>query len=128
MSRRVNLRTILILAAGLAGLKVWASDRYHRTIYHEALITAYGEKARATCQREAGRIGRAYATLRLNAADVVIGSPDTRVALWDIDNPLWEVRYRHPHLLFTAEPVSPLRCAFDVTAGLARVDEALATH
>lgn len=119
MLRRPSLRTVLLLAATLAGAKVWASDRYHRAIYSDALIAAYGERAKAVCQKEIGRTARTYANVKLNASGVVIGSPAARVALWDMDNPLWEVRYRHPHLLLTAEPVADLRCAFDVTAGLA---------
>ena len=61
----------------------------------------------------------------LKPAGIVIGSPDVRVALWDYDNPLWEVRYRNPHMLLSAEPISDLRCAYDMVAGLATVDGAL---
>jgi hypothetical protein len=122
MPRHPSLRTMLFLAATLAGAKVWASDRYHRAIYSDALIAAYGDKARATCQKEIGRVVRGYGNVKLNATNVVIGSPSVKVAMWDMDNPLWEVRYKHPHLLLTAEPVVDLRCAFDVTAGLASLE------
>lgn len=122
MLRRPTLRTLLFLAATLAGAKVWASDRYHRAMYGEALMAAYGEKARSTCQKELGRVARGYANVKLTPSNVVIGSPIVRVALWDVDNPLWEVRYKHPHLLLSAEPVADLKCAFDVIAGLASVE------
>ncbi len=123
MLRRPTLRTMLILAAAMAGAKVWASDRFHRTIYSDAIIAAYGEKARATCQREVVRQApAAFASLKLTPSSVVIGSPNVRVAFWDIDNPLWEVRYRHPHVLLTAEPLTDLSCAFDVKVGLASLD------
>lgn len=125
MLRHPSLRTTLMLAAALAGAKVWASDRYHRAIYSDALIAAYGDKAQATCQKEISRVARIYANLRLNASDVVIGSPTAKVALWDVDNPLWDVRYKHPHLLLSAEPVADVRCAFDLTAGLASVQAAV---
>lgn len=122
MPRHPSLRTMLFIAASLAVAKVWASDRYHRAIYSDALIAAYGDKARVTCQKEFGRITRAYGNLKLSATNVVIGSPAVKVAMWDMDNPLWEVRYKHPHLMLTAEPLADLRCAFDVTAGLASVE------
>lgn len=123
MLRRPTLRTMLLLAAAMAGAKVWASDRFHRAVYSEAIIAAYGEKARATCQREVVRQApAAYASLKLTPSGVVIGSPHVRVAFWDVDNPLWDVRYRHPHVMLTAEPLTDLSCAFDVTVGLASVD------
>lgn len=112
-----------MLAATLAGLKVWASDRFHRAVYSDAIIAAYGEKARATCQREMVRQAPgAYNSLKLKPSGVVIGSPNVRVAIWDLDNPLWEVRYRHPHVLLTADPLTDLSCAFDVTVGLASLE------
>lgn len=123
MLRRPTLRSMLMLAAVMAGAKVWASDRFHRAIYSDAIIAAYGEKARVTCQREVVRQApAAYASLKLTPSGVVIGSPNVRVAFWDIDNPLWEVRYRNPHVMLTAEPLTDLNCAFDVTVGLASVD------
>ena len=122
MLHRPSLRTLLLIAATLAGAKIWASDSYHRAMYGDALIAAYGEKARATCQKEIGRVARGYANVKLTPASVMIGSPVARVALWDVDNPLWEVRYKHPHLLLSAQPVADLKCAFDLVAGLASVE------
>jgi hypothetical protein len=112
-----------MIAAVLAGLKIWASDRFHRAVYSEAIIAAYGEKARVSCQREAARQApTAYGGLKLTPSGVVIGSPNVRVAFWDVDNPLWQVRYRNPHVLLTAEPLTDLSCAFDVTVGLASLE------
>lgn len=122
MPRHPSLRTILFIAATLAGAKVWASDRYHRAIYSDALIAAYGDKARTICQKEIGRVARTYSNVKLSATSVVIGSPSVKVAMWDMDNPLWEVRYKHPHVMLSAEPFAGLRCAFDVTAGLASIE------
>lgn len=115
---RPTLRTIVVLMAGLAALKVWAQDRYHRAIYHDALVEAYEDKARAACGKEMTRLNRTLAGLALHVDAVSIGSPDVRVALWDVDNPLWDVRYRNPHLMMSAKLSNDVRCAFDVTAGL----------
>lgn len=119
---RPKLRMIVVMIAGVTGLKVWAQDRYHRAIFHEALIEAYQEKAEATCQREIARTSRTKFAPRLAGPEVVIGSPDAQVAVWDFDNPLWEVRYRHPHILLKAEPLGEVRCAFDLVAGLASLE------
>ena len=55
--------------------------------------------------------------------EVVIGNPHTAVAIWDIDNPLWDVRYRHPHILVSGGAEARKTCAYDLTAGLVSVGE-----
>lgn len=119
MLRRPTLRMIVVVVAGLTGLKVWAQDRYHRAIFHEALIAAYQDKAEATCQKAFARFARSASPARLREPEVVIGSPAAQVAVWDFDNPLWDVRYRHPHILLKAETMGELRCAYDLSSGIA---------
>jgi hypothetical protein len=41
--------------------------------------------------------------------------------LWDYDNPLWGVRYRHPHLVLTSGGARQLTCSYDLTVGVAFV-------
>ena len=106
----------------MAGGKVWLQDRYHRAIYDEALIAAYQGKATASCQRELERGWAKLGPLTLSTLGVRIGNPGTPVAIWDVNNALWDVRYRHPHLLLAAEPRGDVRCSFDIFAGLANVD------
>lgn len=118
---RPSLRIIVILVAGLAGLKVWAQDRYYRNIVHEALISAYQERAAATCQKEAVRTQRSKSANPWSAPQIVIGGHHVNVDLWDIDNPLWEVRYRHPNLVLKAGASGDVRCSYDLTAGIAAI-------
>ena len=120
---RPSLRILLFLLAGLSGLKVWAQDHYQRAIYNEALLQAYGGQARLNCQKELTRIVAGKPASRLEGGEVVIGNTRTSVALWDVDNPLWDVRYRHPHILIKAQGGHELRCAYDLMAGLASVWE-----
>lgn len=120
---RPTLRMIVVIVAGITGVKVWAQDRYHRAIYHEALLDAYQERARLSCLKAMNATAGAATGLRLADAAVVIGSPDTRVALWDYDNPLWDVRYRHPHIVLSATRPGERRCAFDIVAGLASLEQ-----
>ena len=120
---RPTLRMIVVVVAGITGMKVWAQDRYHRAIYHEALLEAYQERARLTCLKAMNRAGSPASSLRLSDAVVVIGSPNARVALWDYENPLWDVRYRHPHILLSSTQAGERRCVFDMVAGLASVEQ-----
>lgn len=119
---RPSLRIIVILVAGLAGLKVWAQDRYYRTIMHEALISAYQERAAATCLKEALKTQRGKSVQAWSGPEIVIGNRHANVALWDIDSPLWDVRYRHPNLVLKTGTGGDVRCSYDLTAGLAAFD------
>ena len=119
---RASLRIVVLLVAGLAGLKVWAQDRYYRSIMHEALIGAYQDRAATTCQKEILKNQRTKAVQAWSGAEIVIGSRRANVALWDFDNPLWDLRYRHPNLVLKAGTDGDIRCSFDLTVGLAEID------
>ena len=119
---RASLRILVIFVAGLAGLKGWAQDRYYRAIMHEALISAYQDRAAITCHKEVLKTQRAKPAQSWTGPEIVIGSPHADVALWDLDNPLWDVRYRHPNLILKAGTAGGLRCSYDLTAGLAAVN------
>lgn len=114
------MRVVVILVAALAGLKVWTQDRMYRSIMHDALLQAYRERATVSCLKEFARIGRPIgAKWPVEAsAEIIIGNPATDVAVWDYQNPLWDVRFRHPHVKLSA-PGAAGPCAFDVAAGLA---------
>lgn len=116
------MRTLLIIVAILAGVKVWTQDRLYRSIMGDALVEAYRDRAATTCQKEAARAGRQGAGVWNASADaeVTIGNSSTDVAMWDYQNPLWDVRFRHPHVMLTP-PGTKTRCAFDVAAGIASI-------
>jgi hypothetical protein len=119
---RASLRVVVILVAGLAGLKVWAQDRYYRAIMHEALINAYQDRAATTCQKEVLKSQRTKVAQPWSGPEIIIGNQLADVALWDLDNPLWDVRFRHPNLVLRSGTAAKLRCSYDLTAGLAAID------
>jgi hypothetical protein len=115
---------ILVLAFGaLACVKVWTQDRFVRAAMGDALIQAYRERAQQVCVRETAKSGTASAAqwTAANSAEITIGSPIAKVMLWDVSNPMWDVRYRHPHLLLTSAGPHKLRCSYDLNAGVAFV-------
>lgn len=116
------MRSIVILAAALACFKVWTQDRLYRSIMQEALLSAYRERATVTCLKELARAGKPVSANwpATASAEIVIGNASADVAIWDMDNPLWDVRFRHPHVKLTASDART-SCAFDVAAGLATV-------
>jgi hypothetical protein len=115
------MRMIVIAFAILAGLKVWTQDRFVRAALSEALVQVHRERAQQLCQKEAAKPGKPVPQWASVPAEVTIGNADTNVALWDFDNPLWDVRYRHPHLVLPATGTSSTRCSYDLVAGLARI-------
>ncbi len=116
------MRKVVMIFAALAATKVWTQDRFYRSVMQDALVQAYRERAAQLCQKEAqkpGKSGLSAAWLSPTTAEVTIGAPGMDVALWDLDNPLWEVRFRHPHLVLTANGGARTRCAYDLVFGLA---------
>ena len=118
------MRLLVILCASLAILKVWYQDNIYRSAMSAALVDAYRPRAEKLCTREATRFGAAMGSDWTVAADaaVTVGSPVGTVMYWDYDNPLWAVRYRHPHLIMTASAPRKLKCSFDLAVGVAFVE------
>lgn len=120
------MRTVLMLIAALAALKIWTQDRLYRTVMDDAVVQAYRDRAVQLCQKESQKAGKATspALWSTNAGtEIVIGSRTANVALWDLDNPLWDVRFRHPHLVLTASGAGKGHCSIDLIAGLASVSD-----
>ena len=114
------MRIIVISFALLACVKVWTQDRIYRTIMSEALLQAYSERAQQVCAREVAKSPKVQTVQwPLTSAEITIGRRTANVALWDYDNPLWDVRYRHPQLVLTNTATNKLQCNFDIVVGIA---------
>jgi hypothetical protein len=127
------MRTILLGLLLLAGMKVWFLDHTYRTAMADAVVEAYRERAVEVCRRSVSkrpaglRDDGASAWSLDTSAEVVIGDPDLGVAIWDTQNPLWNQRFRNPHLILTSAAASGAkRCAYDVRQGGATLSAA--TH
>lgn len=120
------MRKIVMLVAALTATKVWTQDRFYRSVMQDALVSAYRERATQVCQK-LGQKPAGTKTIQTwpdgSQAEVTIGSPLASVALWDFDNPLWDVRFRHPHLILTAAGGGKPRCSYDLTVGFATISE-----
>jgi hypothetical protein len=129
--RILAMRAILLAVASLAAAKVWTQDHFVRVAMGDALILAYRERAQVVCSRETSKDGAKDTVKAANAsvgpwardahAAITIGSKISGVMLWDYNNPLWDVRYRHPHLVLTATGARAMTCSYDLTAGVAFV-------
>jgi hypothetical protein len=140
-SRPVMMRALVILLALLAGAKLWTQERLYRDGAREALLLAYRDRAIAACQmsapdtpanRTADPIGRlsdrsapvSTASLPLwtkpSSVALAIGRSNAPVSIWEINNELWPARFKHPHVVLTANDRAPHAvCEYDVIEGRA---------
>ena len=124
------MRTMLLSLLLLAGVKIWFMDHTYRTAMADAVVEAYRERALEVCRRSAakrvaGQRDDGASAWGLDAnAEVVIGDPDLSVAIWDTQNPLWNQRFRDPHLILTSNAGGAKRCAYDVREGGATLSAA----
>lgn len=116
------MRTILLLLVALAGFKIWYQDRIYRTSTETALMSAYAVRAAEACANEGKRSGFANgAPVKWSPERVVIGTNAVPVYLWDLENPLWDVRFKHPHIIMSSGSKQAVHCEFNVVAGLSRI-------
>lgn len=120
------MRFVVIILVLLASLKVWTQDRMYRSVVGEALVEAYRDRAIEVCRKQTAKTvpvasQRTVAGLWsvASAAEITLGASDVNVALWDTENPLWQQRFRNPHLVLTGTGDSSAHCAYDLQAGVA---------
>jgi len=120
------MRFVVIILVLLASLKVWTQDRMYRSVVGEALVEAYRDRAIEICRKQTAKtvsLASAHTFADLwnvsSAAEIVLGDSDVSVAIWDTRNPLWQQRFRNPHLVLTGSGESSAHCAYDLHAGIA---------
>lgn len=110
-------QTLIIALVGLAGFKVWSNDHLFRSGTEDALLVAYRDRAAEVCANEGRRKGTSGVQPKSwKEARIVIGSERVPVYLWDMGNPLWDVRYRHPHILMNSGS-DGIVCRYNLIAG-----------
>ncbi len=132
------LRVLVVMLAVLAGVKVWTQERLYRDGARDALLLAYRDRAIAACQMSApdapsGRpVDRtapaSTASLPLwtrpASVSLAIGRSSAPVSIWEINNELWPARFKHPHVVLTANDRLPHAvCEYDVIEGRAYVTQ-----
>jgi hypothetical protein len=137
------LRAFVFVLAVLAGVKVWTQERLYREGARDALLLAYRDRAIAACQMSApdappnAYMSRAPDPIaRLSAAptstaslplwtrpssvSLAIGRASAPVSIWEVNSELWPARFKHPHVVLTANDRAPHAvCEYDVIEGRA---------
>lgn len=117
------MRTLVIILMLMAAGKVLAVEYLHRAAGDELVVNAYRTRALETCSREARRKGLATANWKADTPITLeIGNRGAAAFVWQVDNPAWSQRFRHPYLHVTGDQGGqPVQCLFDVIAGSAAV-------
>ena len=91
----------------------------------DAIVGAYKGHAAEACQKDArshsfGLGPQAWADPK--SIRLVIGKSSLDVYPWQVDNPMWNARYRHPYLFLTASQRSgTVSCEYDIINAAASV-------
>jgi hypothetical protein len=118
------MRGFVLILAVLAGVKVWTQERLYRQGAEEALLLAYRDRAIAACQSQqptrVASVGTSPLWTRPASVALEIGRSSVDVSLWQLDDALWPARYKHPHVVLTAQAGAPRSvCEYDVIEGRA---------
>ena len=119
------MRLAVIFLALLAAAKLGYQEYLFRTATRDAIIGAYKEHAVQACQKDtrSNSLGlHAQAWANPKTVRVVIGNSTLDVYPWQVDNALWNARYRNPYLFLTAsQRTGTVRCEYDIINAAAAV-------
>lgn len=119
------MKPVVLFLALLAAVKLGHQEYLFRVGAREAIVGAYKEHASEACQREARGSSPAVAAQAWttpSAVQLVIGKPSLDVQLWQVDNALWNARYRNPYLRLTpGQHSGTIYCEYDILNAAAAV-------
>jgi hypothetical protein len=119
------MRVFVLFLALLAATKLGYQEYQFRTSTRDAVVGAYKDRAVLACQKDAkslslGLTPQAWA----NAASIrlAIGKGTVDVYLWQLDNAMWNARYRNPYLfLHVSQRSGSVTCEYDIVNAAASV-------
>ena len=118
------MRAFVLFLALLVALKIWVQDSFYRAATQDALVAAYRVRATQACAASSSPVpapadAGAIDWSKDDEVRVTIGKPSVAVHIWDIDNELWDARYRQPFLMLSSG--TGYTCAYDLLAGTAEI-------
>jgi hypothetical protein len=120
-----TMRVLVFIAALLALLKLGYQEYLFRVSTRDVIVATYQERALANCQKQAktqGIAGMLSNWTKPSSVSLVIGKSSIDVYVWEINNAMWNARYRNPYLHIVAdERSSSVYCEYDILNGSAVV-------
>lgn len=119
------MKAVVFILLLLAGLKLGHQEYLYRSATREAIVTAYKEQAAEACRRDPrsvlfGLNERAWHNPP--SVQLVIGKSGLDVQFWQVDNKLWNARYRNPLLVLSTDSRGgTVYCEYDIVGAAATV-------
>jgi hypothetical protein len=122
-----TMRALVLALALLTGLKLWYRDQTYRAAADQAVVAAYLPLASAACQKvkQTDDRGQPLGPILVNwttpeQSHLSAGNTQIPVSIWQVDNGLWNARFKNPHLILEAgSRLGGLTCAYDIAGGQA---------
>lgn len=119
------MKTVVFILVLLAGFKLGHQEYLYRSATRDAILAAYKDRAVQACQKD-GRTASFGLTPQAwtgsNSIQLVIGKANLDVQLWQVDNQLWNARYRNPLLILsTGSRTGQVYCEYDIVNAAASV-------
>lgn len=121
------MRTIALILASLAALKLGLQDYVWRQATRETIFQAYRERAVQACQLERRLKQFGVAPVAWTAPPtraVEVGRQGVNVALWQVDHPQWADRFKRTSLRLVAKDgTAQLTCTYDLATSTAELHQ-----
>ena len=119
------MKAFVVLLVLLAAGKVGYREYLYRSSTNEVIAAAYRERAVQACQLEPRNAALGIKPAVWSSASterLAIGKPGLGIYLWQIDNALWNARYRNPYLFLKSQQRSGNAvCEYDIVNGAATI-------
>jgi hypothetical protein len=107
----------VVFLALLAALKLGHQEYLFRLTTQEAIVSAYKQRAG---NASLGLAPQAWTNPA--SVDFAVGKGNLDVRIWQVDNDLWNARYRTPYLFLRATSRSgPVYCEYDLVKAAASI-------
>jgi hypothetical protein len=119
------MKSVVFILVLLAGLKLGHQEYLYRVATRDLILTAYKDRAVQACLTHGRNVNlglQPQAWIHPASIKLVIGKSGLDVQLWQVDSDLWNVRYRNPFLVLTADARgAQVSCEYDIVNAAATV-------
>ena len=119
------MKAVVVILVLLAALKLGHQEYLYRVATRDLIVAAYKDRAVQACLthgRNAGLGLQPQAWIHQASVRLVIGKSGLDVQFWQVDSDLWNLRYRSPFLVLTADARGGLvSCEYDIVNAAASV-------
>jgi hypothetical protein len=118
------MKAVVFILVLLAGLKLGHHEYLYRMAARDVIVAAYKARAVQACQKDARNIILGLTPQAWSNPPSIqfsIGKGGLDVQFWQVDNDLWNVRYRNPFLILSPSGSSSTYCEYDIVNAAASV-------